>query len=320
MGFDETALADQLQGLRKGRGLLSANIADRLGSELIEVCGIGRRDGAGTIREKIKNRLQEFLEDVPLGPRRAVLVALAIDPEAQFPTVTGRRDWLASIMPCDVRTVRRLEDRGFAAIVHAALARTNMPSPALTGSSYGWRLRRFRALLRLDKAPTELVEERTIVATRDGLSEIVAAISLPKLAGGGSEPGVTAEVLYGARIASVSHTSAQHFRFVLELPRPLRLGEEHEYGICFRLADGQPMRPHYAFQPLLPCESFDLRVRFNPQQPPHAIWRLDDAPPRVVEDGEPTNDLLHVDAVGDIRLGFTELAPGLGYGLAWSLD
>lgn len=336
------SLGAQLRALRKGRGLLETDLRRRVGSQLAVLCGIEADDDTPTIRRRIASTVAALLADAPGDVRRAVIVALAMEPDAQYPTLTGRRDWLAQTAPCDVRTVRRQEDRGFnlaatAADVNLAAAAADVdlaavdvdPAAAAAGRGVGsvpaqrrpeqdWYVTAFRAIMRLTGPGPELIEERTIVAARPGLAEVVVAVSLPEPLDGRDGRPVEADVLYGGQIVRTDHPTSSHFRFVLRLPRSLRVGEAHDYAVIFRVPAGRYMRPHYAFQPLLPCEAFEVTVKFDPARVPTAVWRLDGVPPRVLDDECPTQDVLRPDSVGEVRLRFADLTQGLGYGIAWT--
>jgi hypothetical protein len=318
MSSGSTPLVGHLSALRKGRGLLEPNLRRRLHDQVARLCGIDDRDDLPTVREKIVTTVADLLRHAPAEVRRAVMVSLAAEPDAQFPTLTARRDWLAGSVPCDVRTVRRHEDRGFAMAATASAGRLlgPIPVPRLPGSD--WYFNTFRAILRLNGRTPELIEERRIVAVRDGLAEIVVAVSLPESPESMNDRPVEADILYGARIVRTEYPTRSHFRFVLSLPRPLNRGETHDYGILFRVPEGRRMQPHYAIVPLAPCEAFEVIVKFNPVHLPSEVWRLDGVAPRILDSDQPTPDVLHPDDVGEIRLHFTELKQGLGYGMAWT--
>jgi len=312
-------LAAQLRALRRGRGLLAPDLRRRLGEQLARVCGVDTADDTVTIRLRVSSAVEELLGQAPEEIRRAVKVALAIDAQAQFATLTARRDWLAQVTFCDVRTVRRREDQGFD--VMAAGARSveegEPVSPQLPGRD--WHVERFRALLRLDRPTPDLVEERRIVADRPGLAEIVASLSLAQPAGAPAGLPVDVDVLHGAWLVRVDEVSPSHTRAVLRLPRTLDVSESHEYGIAFRLRPDRRMKPHYAFVPFRLCEKFEVVVRFDLDRLPSAVWRLDGVPPRVLDDCQMTDDLLCPDAVGEVRLSWDVPVQGFAYGLGWVL-
>jgi hypothetical protein len=125
-------------------------------------------------------------------------------------------------------------------------------------------------------------------------------------------------MIYGGRIRTRERPAEGSFRFFLELANPGHAGDTHEYSMLFRVPAGQPMRPHYVFQPLRPCESFDLIVRFPVESPPEAVRLVDAMTPREVDDDRPGGQLLAVDRLGELRLSFRDLRQGLAYGVVWT--
>jgi hypothetical protein len=190
----------------------------------------------------------------------------------------------------------------------------------------GWCLKEFRVLLRMDTPTPEAHEHRRVAANRDGLDEIVAWLDYPRDAGE-PEPDLHGEVLYGGRLDRKEHPSRQLFQFVIRLPRALRAGEIHEYGLLLRVPPGQTMRPHYIFTPERPCSAFSLRVRFSPDNLPRWVRRVEGETVRAFDQGRdrrsgieiaaPDPELLVPDPSGEVAVEFTEPALYLGYGVQW---
>jgi hypothetical protein len=88
--------------------------------------------------------------------------------------------------------------------------------------------------------------------------------------------------------------------------------------MLFRLPADQPMRPHYVFQPLRPCETFHLILRFPADRQPPAIRLLDGVTTREIDDPRYAAPLIRLDRLGELRLGFHDLHQGLAYGVTWS--
>lgn len=308
-------IAAELRLLRKGRGVYAHDLAERVGPALREVCGISGDDPV-EIRTKLVERLARLGDGLPDDLRIAVAGALALDPEARHHFLKDRVRWVATQIARDDRTARRRVDEGIARIAEVAAGPGNAVPPPRSGES--WYIDRFDALLRMDRPEPEAFERRRIVAEEDGLHEIVVAMSLPREGGDESRSrDLLVEILYGGVRLRRERASASEFRFVMELPVPLRSGEHHEYGLRFRIPPSQPMRPHYVFVPSRRCDTFDLRVRFDQDHPPNLVWRVSDAFHRAIDDAEPTDDLLNVDAAGEVRVRFHGLSTALGYGVQW---
>lgn len=176
-------------------------------------------------------------------------------------------------------------------------------------------------MLRLNRSCPVAIDRRVIVSERPALDRLELPLSLPR-AGDRLKPhGLEVEVLFGGILMKTVRKSDSRFLFVVALPRPLRLGERHEYAIAMTIPADQLMRSHYVYFPLTPCRKFVVRVRFDLAQPPAKIWRVDAAYPREVDDADPTGSVpIHIDAVGEVSASFEQLQVGQGYGIQWSDD
>lgn len=195
---------------------------------------------------------------------------------------------------------------------------TGSPPAAPGQPAEGWYIESFTALLRLDAEPVEAWEQRRIVATGDGLGELVTSVSVPRHPGAAGQPhGLESELLYGGRIEARRQPYDGYFENVIVLPRPLRAGERHEFGMRVRLPAGQLMTSHYVHVPRRRSDHFELRIRFGGTRPPAPAWVVRAAPPSVIYQREPTPEQLIPDRFGDVSVSFTGLRPGLGYGVCW---
>ncbi len=181
----------------------------------------------------------------------------------------------------------------------------------------GWYVESLRASLRMDVDPPQLIEDRRIVATADELDELIVSLSAPRDDGTVSDA-IMAEMVYGGEIVEQQQVGPSHARFVIRLPRPLSLGQRHEYGIHFNSYSRRHLRPYYVLTPFRRCETFALNVRFGTQSLPDALWRLNGVPPRLLDDWAPTSDSIVLDRVGEAHLQFHGLGQGLSYGLQWT--
>ena len=104
----------------------------------------------------------------------------------------------------------------------------------------------------------------------------------------------------------------------LRLPRPLSAGQTHQFALEVRVPRGQSMRPTYVFWPERLCESFRLRVRFDRDDLPTSVWRVDEALARDTDDLTPWPDKLALDEIGEIDVSFPNVRQGRGYGVQWA--
>src|SRR6266568_536787 len=142
-----------------------------------------------------------------------------------------------------------------------------------------WYIESFTALLLLDAEPVEAIEQRVIVATEDGLSELETSISVPRHPDDACPVHrLDAELLHGGSLQLREQPYESYFRNVIVLPAPLRAGERHEYALRLRIPPGQPMASHYVHVPFRRSDYFELRVRFGPERLPRSVWMLSGAP------------------------------------------
>jgi hypothetical protein len=190
---------------------------------------------------------------------------------------------------------------------------------AVPDDSLSWYVETFSALLRLDADPIEAIERRVIVAARDGLTELLTSVSLPRHpADAGGAHLLEAELLYGGRLEAREQPYESFFRNVIALPRPLRAGERHEYALRLRLPPGQPLATHYVHVPFRRSDRFELRVRFDPLRRPGAVWKVSGVPTAVIYEREPASQTLTPDQFGEVRAEFRGMRLGLGYGVCWA--
>jgi hypothetical protein len=308
-------LANELKTLRKGRGLQAPKLADQVGPLLRELCGVGRNENAAAIREKLSARLRILSDRLPDDLRMAVTIALALHPDTQQQFLQDRVQFLAALQQRDVRTIRRRMDEGFELLAEMA---TKPGGSVAGGGGLPWYIQRMEAILRLDKPSPECFERRTIVAEWEGLDKIQAMLTLPKDQHyTGEHHDLNADVYFGATLGNTYRKNESRFTLELDLPRPLGIGEQHEYGIVWRVPEDQPMRTHYVFFPDRRCEEFQLRIRFDAKQVPSTIWQVEEVFHRDVDDNRPTETLLRLDGASELNLTFNQLLPGHGYGAQW---
>lgn len=210
-------------------------------------------------------------------------------------------------------------------IVPASLGQRTADEPVAVGATRSvmpeaedWYVESFNALLRLDTEPIEALEQRVIVATADGLSELATSVSVPRHpADAGQAHGLESELLHGGSLELREQPYESYFKNVIVLPRPLRKGERHHYALRFRIPAGQPIATHYVYVPYNRSDQFELRVRFNPRHPPRAIWALNGAPTAVIYERGPSHETLVPDRFGEVHVTFRTLRLALGYGVCW---
>ena len=309
MSSTAAAVLADLKRLRRGWGV-HAQGPTRIGPTLTQLFGPGHEGDELTAR--VAAGLKSACAQLPDIPRMAAEVGLGLTSEASFATLEARLGWLAANTESSPRTALRRIDHAL-----GMLARSLASRPADVDAT--WHFRRFEALLRLDGDQPEAVEFRSLVVTSGELSEIDTSISVPRHPDDQSpDHQLEVELLHGGQLITRDNVYESHFQQIITLSSPLRTGDEHQYTLRLRLPPGQPMSPHYVYVPHRPCESFDLRIRFNPNNLPTAVWRLDATPTAVIYEQRPSATLLTPDRFGEVRTSFDNLQIGLGFGICWT--
>jgi hypothetical protein len=320
-----SGLADELRHLRRGRGVMAADLCERIGPKLRALAGIEAADSLEESRHRLILFLDGLAKVLPQDLSVAFGAGLALDPDLQYRFLEERMSWLAAKLHRDVRTARRRVDEAFKSVDTAAGI-----DAANTGEYLrsGWYLTRLRTLLRLDGERPEAVEERTLVASDDDLGEIVISTTVPRpvaadRASGRADDAVGEQelsfsVLYGGSLIRCERPSGSYFRYFIGLPHPLSRGEPHDIGVLFSVPAVQPFNPRYTLQPLRRCDEFDLRIRFGSGNRPARIWAIGGLPRGMVDDFADPGALICPDTAGDIRLRYRNLRIGLAYGARWS--
>ena len=262
--------------------------------------------------------LAELCGRLPVDLKLAALVAFALHGEASGRFFHERLQWLADHLDRDTRTARRRIDQAFRLIAEHLDEHQERNKDDNRYAPDGWYVEATRAILRMDLDRPQLTEEHTILATADGLDEIVISVTAPKYDAPSSNCEVEAEVIYGGEIIERCREASGLARFVIRLPQPLELGQRHEYGIQFTSYPRECMSPFYALIPWRPCKYFAARVRFGTDCRPDSIWQLNGVPHEVFVEFKPNDQLLTIDRVGDVSVEFRYLKQGLYYGVQWN--
>jgi hypothetical protein len=313
---------EDLRLLSKGFGIHDPQVRRKVGPALRAVCGITESCSHVETRGRLVETLVPMCRALPSGDPVLKLplvarVALAMEEGYEDQRLGERQQTLAASRHCDVRTVRRRCDYAFQ-MVSSHLARHLKVGGAGYGQPEEWYLDRFRVFLRLDRGAPEAREERTIISTVDGLSQIANAFSVPR------HPDEKAELLrmevdieYGGRLVEAEQPTSEYFLHYVELAAPVSRGRSHTYSRIVRLPAEQLMVPRYVFRPLHPCSLFDLRVRFDTSALPSAAWKINAVSEGIYRANRPGRELVRPDRLGEIHMTFDNLHVGLGHGIGW---
>lgn len=319
MTISATDLVAELKILRKGRGIQAPHILDRIGPAIRAVCAITDNDDAASVRQKVAARLRDLSAKLPPDLQIGVTAAFGLDDTLHTPFYKDRLRWAEAELERNTRTVRRRIDEAIDQLAELAVHRMAANgTPGQPPASNRWYNAEIRQALVLDQGSAYALEQRRIVADEDGVTELDLALTVPAPdAIPGDRPlEVAIDVLYGGRLLQRRMESTERIGYRLALPRPLRLGDEHEFAL--RALPRRELAPHYVCLPRHRCDRCEVRVRFALERPPTRVERLDGVYQRDIVDPRGDAEPVTLDACGEVVERFTNLTPGLAYGLRWT--
>ncbi|HZN19303.1 MAG TPA: hypothetical protein VFB84_14170 [Micromonosporaceae bacterium] len=310
-------VAAEIRLLRKGRGINAPSIEARLGPHLRELVAGATGPDDGDCRRSLATEINNCAAGLAEDMRTAITASLGLSAETrQIPQLKDRIAWLSAQLGHGYRTALRRIDLAERLLAEEIAHELRRRRGQAAGAPQGWYLEELRTVLRLDTATPESHEHRRIVATCDDLREVMAWLDVPR-APGDPRPLLDAEVIYGGRLVRREQPLSGRFQLMIQLPAPLRTGDEHEYGMILRIPEDRTMLPRYVFTPETQCNLFSLRVRFPPGRTPRWVWRVTGETVRMFEAARPGRDLLALDEAGEVQVRFPNPTMYLGYGIQW---
>ncbi|GAA3459469.1 hypothetical protein ACFFSW_21570 [Saccharothrix longispora] len=307
-----------LSGLHKRNGVLSVDLDERVRPDFSVLFAMPADRG-----DVLRVKLEEYLERLMVGlSDEQELVArgtLNLGARPVLGSLTERMEVLAAELHVDRRTVRRRMNEAYRNMA----IRAERGDAALTGDGYGgkgWYVDVFDVVLRLDRPTPEAIERRTIVVTAPSLERITTSVDVPRHphADTAPRPELETEIVFGGLLAGRGRGSTTNFSLDIDLPRTMARGDRHTYELISRIPPGQAMAPRYVCVPYRSCRYFVLRVRFDPEHLPDAVWKHDGVPHSVVHDGYPAKELLQPDGAHEVVVEFRDLLNGCAYGVQWA--
>ncbi|WP_086840565.1 hypothetical protein [Amycolatopsis kentuckyensis] len=314
-GQQVDVLRKELNELRRGRGLDSLDVVQRIGPSLRAKIDVRDGDSPSAVRDKLILAISRICDHLPPDLRLAALTAFGIQEQAAGDFLDRRISWLAGALDRDPRTARRRIDAAFDRIAET-ISRTG-PAGQDDDPYAGWSVEALKVLVRMDTDPLTLMEERRIIATRDDLAEISLQFSVPGVDLSDQKLEIV-DMLFGGEVVARKNITRSYRNYTIRLPRPLRIGQTHEYAAQITLPSGTRVRPQYIFSPFHRVDHFDARVKFDRERRPAAVWSVDGMPAGTIEEIDPLDHPVEVDRIGEVHLKFDSLRPGLMYGLCWS--
>jgi hypothetical protein len=177
----------------------------------------------------------------------------------------------------------------------------------------GWYTDSLVSTLRLDE-PTMVVEERRIVATISGLTEIRVPLAMPGMRGAALLP----RLIYGGELLEFPTGGWGRGQTVgVRLPTRLACGRGHQFGLAVVRASGGTVPDRHLHTCMNRCDLLVARVRFTRGWRPSWVRRVDGLRLDELNERCSREELLPVDSVGEVVARFHDLEAGRCYGLCW---
>jgi len=312
MTFSVADVVAELKLLRKGRGIHAPYIADRVGPAVRAICSVNENDDPASVRRKVSARLRDLSTRLSPDLRIGVTAAFGLDETLHTQFYKDRLVWAEHALERNTRTVRRRIDQAIVALAELAVHHLGPVDRPRGGR---WHNAEIRQSLVLDQATPDALELRRVVADDDGLTELDLALTVTGVRGAVDQ--VDIDVLYGGRLRRPRMESTDRVGYRLVLPRPLALGAEHEFALRVRPRADRAIEPHFVCVPRHRCDLCEVRVRFAEDRPPARLERLAAVFQRDIADPNCAADPLELDASCEVGVRFTDLTPGLAYGVRW---
>jgi hypothetical protein len=316
VGDEHMMMMKELQQLRRGHGLHSADVTTRVGPMLEAACELQSQHTTGERRRQIIAHISDAVTELPPDLRLAVRAAFALEPASTARFLKQRMQWLGAELQRDPRTAVRRVESGLALLAEHMLSGRSAKEGGHAPD--GWYVSRMRATLMLNLEPVEVVETREITSSRNNVGEVAATWSMPADGlGDGAE--LRVELLYGGVLIQDTNRSTPSFwSGRIRLPRPLAAGERHEYQVRVTSLQRSDLRPFYVLTPAHRFDEFVLRAKFDVGDVPDVVTRLDGVPYQHVDENQNVGRKVDPDAVGEVEGSFRNLRQGLSYGFRWN--
>lgn len=315
MNAPASQFLEELKVLRKGYGLGATDLAHHVGPGLFALCGATADDATDELRDKLSTTLRELIDQLP--DRVRPMMAMTFATHGNTGRLTARVGAFAKAEGLTDRTVMRHIDATMKPLAELA-ARWKPGTTAAHGAQ--WRITRLQVFLNFDLAIPEVLEIRQIEALRDEVTELDLEMTLTPLEGWRASTPLAhmgVDLFYGGKLTGSALKGANRVAFRLQLPRPLRRGEKHEYAIRISLPAERVLQPLYMCTPRHRCDWFDLHIRYREDDLPARLWRVPGLSPLQLDDAHGRQPM-SVDRFGEVRATFTDLEAHLSYGIGWA--
>jgi hypothetical protein len=321
--FDATGMFGEFMKLRQGAGVRHGNLRQRLGPQLLHLCGISDQDPQTLIWRKVTRTIDHLIREYPAETKKILRTVLGMATEASHATLERRLGWLAVTLRWAPRTVRRRVDEALRMLAEDAVAEARISAAA---ARLGYAVETLDVTVTIEDDRVAVVQRALrIRAVHESLEMIHCKMSMPSPPSGQSPDPVLDIDVRGGRLVHYERRPGSEGDVIVYTVEPhhsIAKGETYDFCVRVKVPSEQPMARHFVVTPGTAVGSVRIRVRFDPLNPPTGVWRVNHALHREI-DGVPAEDLmLQLDqssTVGVVLHDFDE-ASGLASGVAWSWE
>ncbi|MEO5875337.1 MAG: hypothetical protein ABIS86_06995 [Streptosporangiaceae bacterium] len=301
---------NEIQRLRQGRGLRADGLDERTGPRLRALVEIDPGENDAVIRGKLARFFQRGCAGLPEDLARALLVSIGAADDAPERLLNERLLTLVSTNKSDRTGLRTAQRRMQEAT--RRFARSVERSPREPDEYYpgGWHLGSLMTFIQLDGPGIHVRQVREVVSSRDGLREFIVSTTIAD----GPEP-PEFRVESGGRLIRTTEPAPGYLRAVIQLPKPLPSGARHRVTTSLHLPAGHPFGSRYLFQSQRRCDHLRVHLRLGPECGWDTVTPITGVPTGMIESD--TAVPAPLDPFGEVEIEFTDLRPGLAYGVRW---
>lgn len=300
--MNKERVVEDLARLQRNRGLQSADLGDRVGPALSQLTGFDAARGADA-RASLVRQLVMAAQSLPPDLRLVFARASATRPDDK-PTLGQRLDSVGAVVDRHRAVVRRRLAEANGLVADVLLSNRD--------DDRGWFVEGLDVEVDLREPRPVYIATMTGVVTATRLTQLVEKVSRP---GDGRDVALEFAVSGQASLDRSVRTHPQTWEYHLSLERPFTCGEAFTYVTKMRLDSRTHAPPMSVMQPRRDVRSFATTVHLGDLA--DQVWVLDGAPAPSAYDDVPSGRLIDPHREPSPRESFTNLLPGLVYGLRW---
>lgn len=301
MSIDIQSVATELAQLQRNRALQSGDLSRRVGPGLSRLTGFKAERG-DQAKKSFVRQLVYATKDLPSDLRFAFLRACATRSD-DAPKLEDRIASVGEVLHRGPRSIRRRTHEANL-LVAAKLLET-------AASDTGWFIGEMSSSVDFRVQEPVYKATRTLVVTAPSLDRVTEQISLQ---GADNAVHPAFRISAGASLGRIDRTFPQTWKLTIDLDRTYGCGDLVTFTSHFTI----PRRhapPMTVMAPRRDCWRFAASVHLGDMA--ESVWVLDGVTSPTLDAVAPTGPVIEPTAETEPSVEFTNLTPGLVYGLRW---